>query len=706
MNAKKVHFSILLLVLLLANSFGAGKSIAQANRKTAVRCLKLAESYLSVGDWGNALSQSDLGLAYDDSVADLWYVKAASQNKLGESKANIIPLVKKALSEGEWVDYNREGARILYADLMCDTGNYDVALSVLDLNPFIYTADAEYIRIKAYYCMHSQESISKARDKVNSARKIYPSDMRFPHIFFKFEYDLNRPSNYEKYESLNDEQGQILVQKIADSFINKMPEYDNPDAELEIYATAFANPERKKRMLQAFSAHGMRHPLYAKTALEVNLISQQEAWDYFCSFADNSVTLEMLEDILPYITDDITVESVKQHLNAFAGTLTVDTDQDCEPNLTVKYMRGRPSYFEYDWDNDGVYEWNSSCDFGVPEEVNLNQGGIKLVYGSYPSIVKVFFNSPSENVGASVFTLADETFYWAPFHIETNPVAQELFKLDFFVPYVNNQNLIFDEEELVKACSYYEIGSLEKENATIRFNVVHGQIETADYFQFNTIYAHCFFENGVPVMRSVDNDGDGIFETTEFYVVDKENDWKCSYVDKKQAIINVFGMEIPENSLYLKMIQIDQNGNIIPDFTEEYFADGGKVTSWDYDDDGKWNVRYKIFPDNEDKNSIQEEAEFYKIPENKLVSIAFTNKQPVRVTCDGEIYVVSQGVNRNFYWVGDTGIDDDEVFIMNNFNPDTEQGVSVLLQNQDRRLYVVKIGNLIFGQILSFNDVQ
>ena len=113
------------------------------------------------GDFGNALAQSELGLNYDDSVADLWYVKAAAKSGLGESKADVLPLVMKSITEGEWVDYNRDGARVLYADLLCDTGNYVQAIAILDSKPFVYSADAEFIRVKSYYCMRTGNQLLK-----------------------------------------------------------------------------------------------------------------------------------------------------------------------------------------------------------------------------------------------------------------------------------------------------------------------------------------------------------------------------------------------------------------------------------------------------------------------------------------------------------------------------------------------------------------
>ena len=281
---KKLFFSVFLLLSVHIFLSAASSSLVAANRRTAVRCLKLSESFLSSNDYTNALAQAELGLAYDESVSDLWYIKAASRAGLGATRAELIPLVTHALTEGEWVDYNRDGARILYADLLCDTGNYEQAVGILDAEPFIYSSDAEFIRAKSYYRIRTAESIAKARDKINSARKIYPADKRFPKLFFKHEYDLLRSAGFSANSDLSGNLAALkddstLVQKIADSFLAKMPEYDNPDAEFEIYSVFFASGERQKRLAEAFASHGMRHPLYALVALKCGLMSQQEAWD-------------------------------------------------------------------------------------------------------------------------------------------------------------------------------------------------------------------------------------------------------------------------------------------------------------------------------------------------------------------------------------------------------------------------------------------
>lgn len=704
MNRKVFVLSIVFISFIQASFFAAGSSLAAANRRTAMRCLKLAETYLSANDCVNALGQAELGLAYDDSVADLWYIKAASKSGMGENKAEILPLVTHSLTEGEWIDYNRDGARVLYADLLSDTGSYEQAIAVLDSAPFIYSSDAEYIRVKSYYRIRSKDSIYKARDKVNSARKIYPSDMRFPRLFFKYEYDLHRPVNMLGNQIEYSEASEMLVQKIADSFISKMPEYDNPDAELEIYAAVFSEGERQKRMVQAFSAHGMRHPLYAIAALSCGLMSQQEAWDYFCSFADKSVSVELLEDILPFITDDITVASVKEHLDAFGGILTFDTDKDCEPNLVVKYLRGRPLSFTWDKENDGVIEWSCECDFGVPESLFLTRGNIQLYYGTYPSIVKAVFKSEKIAESAATFNLVDETLDWAPFVIKPLVVAYDLFDFDFFVPYVASNAVELNENKLISSCSSYEIVSSERSGARIKFSVLNGYPQTAEYRAGGKVYAHAVFENGFPSVRSVDNDDDGIFETVETFGYDPENLLHSPVNEQEQVMTNLFGLPVAGTGIYIRMIQIDYDGDTNPDFTEEYLADNGKVSSWDFDGDSNWDLRFKRYPKQSEEDPLIEDAQFHTSPDRKVVTVTMWNAVPVKVEVENSFLPVTQGAHRSFYWIGAEGTADDELFILENFDQSVEQGVSVILQHKEKRMLIVKIDSNIYGEILPDYD--
>lgn len=697
MKKKSFFFAFLLCFPLFLTAAPVSKNAA--GRKTAVRCLKLAENYLTANDFENSISQAEAGLSYDDTVADLWYVKAAAQSGLGAARAEVLPLVVRALTEGEWVDYNRDGARILYADLLCDTGEPELAVSVLDAEPFIFSADAEFIRTKAYYRMKTAAGIEKARNKVNAARKIYTADTRFPHLFFKYEYLFATRAEFQEITAGADETSAALVQKIADSFIAKMPEYDNPDAELEMYAVLFASGEKQLRMLKAFSAHGMEHPLYAVAALQTGIMTQQEAWDYFCSFADTSVSLSLLETMLGLISDEVTVRSVKEHLESFEGELLIDTNYDGENELSVKYMRGRPYTFSWDETNDGIVEWSGECDFGVPEVISLTDGNLELFYGTYPSVVKVVVKSEKTPGRNAQFDVPDEVLRWTPCEIVRLDSASALSETDFFIVQPVIPRPQFDESALVSACSSYELPGTERADSVIRFSVLDGEIQSGDYFSGGVLYARCEFEDGFPRIRSVDNDGDGIFETTEMLGYDPDNEMSTPENEQNQVTANMFGLPFTGGGLYVKMIQIDRNGDTVPDFSEEYLADGGKITAWDFNGDGNWDVRYKKYPRASDDEPLVEDSQFYLEPEHSLVTVTVWNGEPLHVATESAQYSVTQGASDSFYWVGEAGNADDEYYVMEYFDMSLPQGISAILQHNDKRMIAVRIDKNLYVHI-------
>ena len=134
----------------------------------------------------------------------------------------------------------------------------------------------------------------------------------------------------------------------------------------------------------------------------------------------------------------------------------------------------------------------------------------------------------------------------------------------------------------------------------------------------------------------VDFDKDGIFEATEFYSVDSDKKMNFhSLEDERQIVKNLFGLPAENAEFYLKMIQIDRDKDTVPDFTEEYLENNGKISSWDADGDGKWNVRHVVYPD-----GISEESMFYTVPEKNLVVVRFENNVPQKVTNGKEEFFI------------------------------------------------------------------
>src|SRR5574344_2377706 len=429
-----------LMVLFSVQAFALGNiksdnplqdSARLANRRTALRCLALAKEYAADKDWNAVTSQAALGLAYDDTIADLWYVYAVADNALGETKAVVLPLVTKALTEGEWVDYNRDGARVLYADILCDTGRFSEVPGILDAKPVIFSADAEYIRAKAYYRMKDEASVGTARTKVDTARKIYPDDTRFPLLFFKCESP--------------DDDNQT-VRKIADSFISRISLYTeaapDKDAELEIYAALFAQGETQVRMLKSFSARGLQHPLYAAAALRAGILDEESAFDYFISFADGSISYSILEDFIPLIKSEAVKQLENTYFTSYSGVLIDDTDGDGIDNMYCKYSRGRPDTVVYDKNQDGIVDWRIVCDLGVPTHAEVTENNLEVSWDPYPSVKEVVFEG-EENKSVLTFNMVQETLNWTPVELDVDENIKNYTGSEFFYP-----NLIADSKNI------------------------------------------------------------------------------------------------------------------------------------------------------------------------------------------------------------------------------------------------------------------
>ena len=206
-----------------------------------------------------------------------------------------------------------------------------------------------------------------------------------------------------------------------------------------------------------------------------------------------------------------------------------------------------------------------------------------------------------------------------------------------------------------------------------------------------------------PLTRSVDRDGDGIFETTEIYA-DNDGSVIVSKDDADAASQNIWGSPVPNPLIYLQMIHIDRNGDTLPDFTEEYMTKGGRRTTWDSDYDGNWNVRYTLYPQEEGQKVI-ELTEFYIQGSDKRipVSIKLADGEPEEIKVDGANVPVTKGAKDCFYWVDAVGTESQELNVIG-FMKGVEQGVVCQLDSGDYFLQAVLIGQNIFARAIPKSD--
>ena len=87
---KSIFVCIIMMTVVAGFVCAQNKNAAAANRKTAERCLSLSESFMLNDDWQNALNQAEFGLSYDETISDLFYVKAAAQSNLGYMNTHFL----------------------------------------------------------------------------------------------------------------------------------------------------------------------------------------------------------------------------------------------------------------------------------------------------------------------------------------------------------------------------------------------------------------------------------------------------------------------------------------------------------------------------------------------------------------------------------------------------------------------------------------
>ena len=687
---------VFLLSFGLMFSVAAQNSAATANKNTALRCLKLAESCLVGNDWQNALNQAELGLSYDDSISDLYYIKAAASLNLGGTKADALRTLSSAFERSAWAGYTKNGARIFLADLLSDTGLHEESLTVLDSEPFIYSADAEFIRIKNYYRMGTVESLNNARLRLNSDRRVYPKDSRFPEIFFLFESlfmsEAERDGIYYEIPE--------IVSTIAASYIAKLPDYSNRNLEMELLAASFARDEEKLRLIKAIDAknHSLS-VLLAIAALRAGIYTDAEAFDMFFEAGNKEFSLDSLETFIALLSDEEVIERAGQILADFTGTIYIDENMDLQDEFTVQYEKGRPVYIKYDANNDGETELYSSCDFGSPVFVYFNSSRLQFFYNEFPKVSKVSY--ADRNL---VFNFLHDDYIFSPFDFVTDNVFSRT-GAEFYIPNISKEIALPLPQEIIEKASSFELPITERDGARIVYTLSGGQIVFAEFYEKNSRYAYCDFSKEDSLVRSVDYDNDGTFETTEFYSQIPFGQDGLKTDDNNRVVSSVFNFIDNRNDIYLRKIQIDHNQNTFCEFSEEYLEYDGKITIWDNDDNGLPDCQYIRYPQKSGE-SIIEETLYFDSNGLQVLSLTVADGIPVKMTAEGSEVMIYAGDSPEVYWIEQKGTADAENAVIEYVAKGIPQGSINLLDFDETRISVIKVGSAYYCRYVPFSSIS
>lgn len=666
---------------------GQNSRMMAANRNTAVRCLKLAENFLLGGDYNNALTQAELGLSYDEGISDLYYIKAAALSNNGKTRSEVIEIINSAFFYDDWVNYNKNGARILLADLLSDIGEYDKSTELLNSEPFIYSSDAEFIRIKNFYRKGSPKDLEQARLKINSSRRIYPDDERFPSIFFMFESLIMNNAVRKGIDYRIPE----IVQVIADSYIVKIPDYDKDNIELEYLAAEFASGEKKKRLLRSIDARNAKSDFYAYSGLKEGLISESDSLNLFMETTSETMNLNLLLMYVPLIKADDSKSVLFDYLNSYEGRLLIDENNDLQNEITVVFSRGRPEYIYYDRNNDGINELSVVCDFGVPVSVYYENSDVDLFYDIYPAVKKVNFYKTGYN-----FNFLHDDFKYSPVSFIIPDELQKL-NLEYYVPEFTNDVTAPLQSVLALKSSSVELPTVERDKSSVLYTTLDNVPVFAEFYNDNVKFAECSFQGGLPFVRYVDYNNDGFYETMETY--DLMNLQEEGTSIDSEFIVKTFGPIADGWNLRVAKIEIDNNRDTVIDFCEAYSIDGSVISSWDINGDGKWDHQYIKYTEDNRANKTEEYI-FYDINETREIRIILENSIPVELFYDGIDQEIIKGKLESIYWLGEKGILDYENKIQKKYQEGLEQGAVTIIEYNEERISVIRIEDKLFCKIL------
>ncbi|WP_027729167.1 hypothetical protein [Treponema sp. C6A8] len=691
----KKYISVLITLIFGAALF-AQNSADVANRATAMRCLKIAENCLVGNDFQNANNQAELGLSYDDSISDLFYIKAAANLRLGNTKASVIKILSEAFEKNNWVEYMETGARILYADLLSDRGDYDKSMEILDSEPFIYSADAEFIRIKNEYRSGTEDSIGRARNKINAARRIYASDLRFMQCFFYFEaaYKLDAIAHNTEYKTPE------IVQTIADAYLLHLPDYSGKNQELELMASFFAEGDLKNRLIRAIDAKNMSiQPLLAVAVLYHELYKEEDALNLFFETSGNKINMNLLECMAALVKTDEAKFTLAERLTNIECTILIDEDFDLQNEIEVIYKNGRPESLSYTKHNDGVTDVKAACDLGAVDSLLLSDR-VQIGYYEYPEVKEIYVDK--DNPKEIYFEFLRKNYNYSLLEMKKHPLL-ETYGVDFYIPKINVAYEFPGLEDVRKACSRLKFYISEREGGYVVYNMFEGQPVEAVFYEGSKMYATCNFSAGLPFVRFADYDGDGYFETQEIYDLYNPDLNGVSEANKK-IITEVFSPIAGSQNLYLKKVRIDRNANKHFEFSEEYEENGDVITLWDSNDDGVTDCKYVKYAA-KDGEALKESTVYYDKKGNEIISMDCLDDIPVKlIENQNHELIIYAGKFDEVYWIENQGDEELESKVLDKlgqeFGNEITQGKSFLLQLDENRISVIRVGTKLFFRII------
>ncbi|MGP1588238.1 MAG: hypothetical protein ACTTHG_07870 [Treponemataceae bacterium] len=646
-----------------------------ANRYTALRCAESARNMFVEGDYQGAVAQVDIGLAYDEKISDLWYIKAASLDFLLEKRSQVLDCAREAYQYNDWTFFSEEQGHALYAKILIQTNDAQKAYNILGKS---YSSDIEFLKAQACYITGD---VARARRIINSSSKIYPDDSRFPNLFFKWE------SKDFLYKNEKIDSGAI---SIAQKIIPNLQKWEDESPQILFYASFFTSTQEEgHRLFAQFIAEKPHIPECLAFACEKKLLTDRNVFEELKRFAEEGIEYKVFRKIVSCITDEQVKTELIKYLTDFEGTIYFDNSDDFISDLSVKYKNGRPVCIQSDANQDEVIDWQINCSFGNPETAFIKKNDVHIVYKIYPNIENLKVDGDTE------FFLLQNSLQWNPVEFKAENILEGF---SFYFAFLSNAKLfsfdVNDYQMLLKNSNRAVSKKMNEAGVFEKYFLMHDGIPAKiTYLKNGFVYGISYFENDVLVYRKLDLDYDGVFELTEYFEFD-ENNKVATKAESQSLYEELFGTIKPMPGLYLKKVCFDRNGNGFTDCQEEFFENKKKVTWYDGMD---VSIVYQKTLKNDD---LIEECMFVNPVNNMKVYIYCLNSEPLKLTDMEDDFKIEFDENTDCYWIG--SVPDKSVleYVKHKIGTDTKEGDVKVFEFAKIRIVVAIIGEKIFAQVV------
>lgn len=557
-NKKHSIFYLIIIVLLLYTNaivFTDTSLPSFSDTQSAISILSHTKNLVSSSSWDEAILQAKMGIAYDKTIADFYYIQALAFLKKNSKKFYIIDFLKEALFSNKiWHEYNPSDARLMLADMYSQTQQSEKAIALLDEYTEIQGKNSLLVRLRSLYNLQKN---TQAEQLFKQAFELYPNDSDFLRLFF----EQNAKNTDKQY-----------LDFLINTVYKGIPRKDN----ILLYALPFvSSDETREVFLKAWRVQESTHPLYSVYGYTYGFLDAQTAFDSLKPFLSTSIPYQYLAEFVQSLTDISLQQKIKDFFSTYSGTITFDFNHDFFPDVFCTYQNGQIFKINFDNNQDGIFDWQIDCADELPQRIIFPKNHYEAEYSSYPFVEKLTFKNNDD---------------FTEYHFIAKKIQLDV--LDFipfgsflentiYIPRLKSQDNFFkNTKQFFNASRVIYKHIDEEKNAIVRLELFNGKVQNAHFLRNNQPYAFALFMDGHISFRNVDKNQNGIFEIREFY-------------EPGKGFTPNFGFSEITNQTHLSSVEVDSDEDGIKDFHIEYTQDGNKITYSGIQSDGNWDIRYE-----------------------------------------------------------------------------------------------------------------